>query len=205
MDDGVVTVEQAIGDLAGLRAGTKNDELSYSDLPDPSSAYQLKARGRRRNALSNVSVPRINADTKIRLRGIPKGGNHGDLCYPLTKRYLTGNRWGPHNGTGRLTRRHYYAYRKLYPGFWSWTLNTKADSVYHYDRGRALTVREFARIQSFPDSFCFTTDDRRGELPGRIFGGAVHSRYRQAGNAVPPLLGKAIALSIVKTLTKVED
>jgi len=41
---------------------------------------------------------------------------------------------------------HYSAYRKLHPGFWSWTLNTKADSVYHYRAQRSLSVREFARL-----------------------------------------------------------
>jgi DNA (cytosine-5)-methyltransferase 1 len=54
-------------------------------------------------------------------------------------------------------------------------------------------VREFARLQSFPDRFVFTTDPRKGPLPGRIDGGAAHSRYRQAGNAVPPLLAAAAA------------
>jgi DNA (cytosine-5)-methyltransferase 1 len=84
---------------------------------------------------------------------------------------------------------------------WSWTLNTKGDSVYHYKACRALSVREFARLQSFPDRFVFTTDPRRGTLPGRIDGGATHSRYRQAGNAVPPLLAAAIANALYRALT----
>jgi DNA (cytosine-5)-methyltransferase 1 len=83
---------------------------------------------------------------------------------------------------------------------WSWTVNTKADSVYHYSALRGLSVREFARLQSFPDRFVFTTDSRSGPLPGRIEGGAGHSRYRQVGNAVPPLLAKAIAEAVAATL-----
>jgi DNA (cytosine-5)-methyltransferase 1 len=152
------------------------------------------------DSITNTSVPRINADTSIRLSGLPPGGNYRDLPDEMTERYLTGELWGPHNGSGRLGRRHYYAYRRLHPEIWSWTLNTKADSVYHYKERRALSVRELARLQYFPDRFVFTTDPRRGELPGRIEGGAGHSRYRQAGNAVPPLLARAIAAELSKLL-----
>jgi DNA (cytosine-5)-methyltransferase 1 len=192
----VVSAEQAIGDLEMLQAGSRADEIRTRELPSPSSAYQRAMRRGAQESIPNVSVPRINRDTVLRLDQIPSGGNYRDLPEPLRARYLTGERWGPHNGTGRLGRRHYYAYRRLHREFWSWTINTKADSVYHYDRLRALSVRELARLQSFPDRFRFTTDPRRGELPGRIDGGAAHSRYRQVGNAVPPLLARAIAQAL---------
>jgi len=68
--------------------------------------------------------------------------------------------------------------------------------VYHYAAPRSLSVREFARLQSFPDRFVFTTDPRKGAIPGRIEGGPGHSRYRQAGNAVPVLLARAIGEAI---------
>jgi DNA (cytosine-5)-methyltransferase 1 len=153
------------------------------------------------SVITNTSVPRINEDTKLRLAKLPPGGNFRDLPVELTERYLTGALWGPSNGSGKLGRRHFYAYRRLHPNLWSWTLNTKADAVYHYSRRRALSVREFARLQSFPDRFVFTTDPRSGELPGRIDGGAAHSKYRQVGNAVPPLLARAIATQLVAVLT----
>ena len=66
---------------------------------------------------------------------------------------------------------------------------------YHHDELRTLTVREMARIQSFPDSFIFrskvTTGGkmRRFEVP----------QYTQVGNAVPPLLGRALGL-VIKSL-----
>jgi DNA (cytosine-5)-methyltransferase 1 len=150
--------------------------------------------------LANVQVPRLNPDTKLRLLGIPPGGNYRDLRESLQERYITGHRWGQDNGTGKLSRKHFYAYRRLHPGVWAWTLNTKADSVYHYSVARALSVREFARLQSFPDRFVFTTDPRPGMIEGRHDGGPAHSKYRQAGNAVPPLLARALAQDLIRQL-----
>ncbi|MDP3937260.1 MAG: DNA cytosine methyltransferase [Deltaproteobacteria bacterium] len=201
-DASFVTAEQAIGDLAFLRPGRREEEIRIEDLPGPTSEYQCRMRAGLGAELTNVSVPRINADTTLRLEELPPGGNHRDLPERLRVRYLTGELWGPHNGSGQLGRRHYYAYRRLHPDIWSWTLNTKADSVYHYSERRALSVREFARLQSFPDRFVFTTDPRRGPLPGRIDGGAAHSRYRQVGNAVPPLLARAIAVALVGAISR---
>jgi len=196
----VVTARDAISDLAGLPVGNRDDEIPYANLLDAESAYQEAMREGAGDSLQNVQVPRINEDTKLRLIGIPKGGNHRDLSDALLDRYITGQRWGQDNGTGRLSRRHFYAYRRLHPDIWAWTLNTKGDSVYHYEHPRALSVREFARLQSFPDRFTFITDPRKGTVEGRHDGGPAHSRYRQAGNAVPPLLARAAASALATVL-----
>jgi len=80
----------------------------------------------------------------------------------------------------------------LHPGRPAPTITTLPDDILHYCEPRILTVRENARIQSFPDWFEFrgkyTTGgkQRKHECP----------RYTQVGNAVPPLLANAIGTMI---------
>lgn len=197
----VVSAEQAISDLEKVRTDNRSEVLDYSVIGPARTAYQRLMRAGAGETVANVSVPRINDDTMLRLKAIPQGGNYRDLPEDLTARYITGQKWGQSNGTGQLSRKHFYAYRKLHPSIWAWTLNTKADSVYHYKFPRALTVREFARLQSFPDWFVISTDPRKGMIEGRHDGGAAHSRYRQIGNAVPPLLAEAVARALSDALT----
>ena len=76
------------------------------------------------------------------------------------------------------------------------TITTLPDDVLHYSEPRILTVRESARLQSFPDWFQF-----RGKF---TTGGSRRTkecpRYTQVGNAVPPLLARAIGLAIKAVL-----
>lgn len=72
------------------------------------------------------------------------------------------------------------------------TITTLPDDVLHYSEPRILTVRESARLQSFPDWFHF-----RGKF---TTGGSQRTkecpRYTQVGNAVPPYLARAIGIAI---------
>ncbi|HEP0315072.1 TPA: DNA cytosine methyltransferase [Enterobacter bugandensis] len=89
----------------------------------------------------------------------------------------------------------------LNPDLPSKTLTTLPDDLLHYSEARILTVREMARIQSFPDSFDilgkYTTGGSRRtqECP----------RYTQVGNAVPPLLGEVLGLLITKLSSCIKD
>lgn len=81
------------------------------------------------------------------------------------------------------------------------TITTLPDDVLHYEEPRILTVRESARIQSFPDWFRF-----RGKF---TTGGKLRTkecpRYTQVGNAVPPLLARAIGLAVTQAIMEVEQ
>lgn len=81
------------------------------------------------------------------------------------------------------------------------TITTLPDDVLHYSEPRILTVRECARLQSFPDWFVF-----RGKY---TTGGELRTkqcpRYTQVGNAVPPLLARAIGLAVRTTLDEASE
>ena len=70
------------------------------------------------------------------------------------------------------------------------TLTTHPDDYIHYSEPRILTVREYARIQSFPDSYEFKGKYTTGGLRRRV----DVPRYTQIGNAIPPLFGEQAGL-----------
>jgi len=87
-------------------------------------------------------------------------------------------------------------YNVLRPESQSPTVMTIADDYIHYSNPRALTVREMARLQSFDDSFVFQGkrstggNKRKFEVP----------QFTLVGNAVPPLMARAVALEILKNI-----
>lgn len=88
-------------------------------------------------------------------------------------------------------------YNVLKPDAQSPTVMTIADDYIHYSNPRALTVREMARLQSFDDSFVFQGkrstggNKRKMEVP----------QFTLVGNAVPPLMARAVALEILKNIS----
>ncbi|WP_413489229.1 DNA (cytosine-5-)-methyltransferase [Carnobacterium divergens] len=85
---------------------------------------------------------------------------------------------------------------RLNSNSYSPTMVTLPDDYIHPFFNRVLTVREMARLQSFDDSFEF--------LGKRTTGGSMRAKetpqFTQVGNAIPPLLAKAIALEVIKSL-----
>lgn len=84
-------------------------------------------------------------------------------------------------------------YRRLHPDKPSYTITASGGGGthgYHYAEPRALTNRERARIQTFPDDF--------------VFSGSIESVRKQIGMAVPPLLSEIIFTSILKTFANIE-
>ena len=166
-----VTCEDAIGDLPALidKVGDKIQDY----IIEPLTEYQRMMRNGA-TKLYNHEGTIHDPKTKKFIAMIPEGKNYKSL----PKEYQ-----GIYKYHEALTR-----YHSKKP---SLTINTGHRSHFHYRWNRIPTVRESARLQSFPDDF--------------IFFGNKTQQYRQVGNAVPPLLGKAIAIQIKKWLRDEKD
>lgn len=159
-----VTCEQAIGDLPPLQ--TQEGEIIYGEeiqeyICEPQSEYQRKMRQNSDKVYNHVGSVPIEK-TKHMISLVPEGKNYK----ALPEEYQ-----GIYKYHEALTR-----YHSKKP---SNTINTGHRSHFHYKWNRIPTVRESARLQSFPDDF--------------IFYGNKSQQYRQVGNAVPPMLGQVVA------------
>jgi len=170
-----VTVWDAIGDLPRLSNG-EDPETPQPYRSRPFSDYQKKLRGKQR-VVMNHSAPRLDKINLERMKYIGQGGSWRDLPLRLLP-----------DGMKRAKRSdHTKRYGRLSKKGLASTIMTKCDlhwgAYIHPDQDRCLTVRDAARLQSFPDSF--------------VFSGPRTEQYIQVGNAVPPLLGKCVAVALL--------
>ena len=180
LDDGhcaglqpVVTVADAINDLPPLAMGQGAEEVSYVDAAG--SAYAQRMRNPSGMTFNHYAA-KLAPQNIERMKHVPPGGSWRDIPHDLLPAGMQKARKSDH------TKR----YGRLHPDKLSGTVLTKCDphwgTVFLPTQDRALTVREAARFQSFPDHYRF--------LGSRV------SQYEQVGNAVPVVMAAAIARAI---------
>lgn len=175
-----VNVWNAIGDLPKLANG-ESPTRAQKYRSAPTNSYQLMLRGNR-VYVDNHTAPKLAQINVERMSHIPSGGSWRDIPFDLLPAGM------------KLARRcdHTKRYGRLTKDGLSSTILTKCDihwgAFIHPEQDRALTVREAARLQSFPDSF--------------VFSGPKTEQYIQVGNAVPPLLGKCVAQAIMGSINQ---
>jgi DNA (cytosine-5)-methyltransferase 1 len=172
-----ITVADAISDLPRLEMGEGGEVMQY-DRKSTSEYSKLLRNGGKETY--NHYAALLSPQNRARLRHIKPGGSWRDIPYHLLPLGMKRARKSDH------TKR----YGRLRKDGLAATIMTKCDPhwgpVFLPDQDRALTVREAARLQSFPDSYRF--------LGPRV------SQYEQVGNAVPVFMAKAIAERLSKYL-----
>ena len=177
-----VSVKDAIGDLPPVRAGERGDECREY-ICAPQCDFQRAVR-RGSSGIYNHEAPHLSPINLQRLKYIKPGGNWTDIPHDLLPRGMKLARKSDH------TKR----YGRLSPDGLASTILTKCDphwgAYFHYGQDRSLTVREAARCQSFPDHY--------------IFYGSQQEQFAQVGNAVPPMLAKAVGVALKAVLDEEE-
>ena len=163
-----VTVEKAISDLALYNVSLESEctEIPYAEgqIIGEYAASMREGSISVKNHFTTATTERA----KERFEAIKKGKNFQSLPDKLKTTY------------SKPERTQKTIYLRLDPKRPSGTVvNVRKSMWIHPEKNRAITLREAARLQSFPDRFEFK--------------GSKDSQYQQVGNAVPPLLAKAIA------------
>jgi DNA (cytosine-5)-methyltransferase 1 len=163
-----VTCAEAISDLPARKSelGEEIDDYKMS----PQSLYQEKMRGVCKKLYNHVATRHTELVRSV-IAQVPEGGDYRDLP--------------PGVGDSRRFNEAWTRYHSQKP---SHTIDTGHRNHFHYKYNRIPTVRENARLQSFPDSF--------------VFYGTRTEQNRQVGNAVPPLLAYHLAKKIKTYLNR---
>ncbi|MBP7786071.1 DNA cytosine methyltransferase [Patescibacteria group bacterium] len=161
-----VSCGEAIGDLPSLENEEGLEKQIYPSHPQ--NYYQKIMREDSKFVYNHIVTKHSDRVQKI-ISMVPEGGNYKNLPEEYKK-----------------TRKFNVAWTRYSSKEPASTIDTGHRHHFHYKYNRVPTVRENARLQSFPDRF--------------IFSGNKTQQYRQVGNAVPPLLSKQIGESILKCL-----
>jgi len=174
-----VTVADALDDLPRLRMGEGGEIVTY-DRPPHSNFARMMRSGE--TVTYNHYGGILSPQNVERMKHVKPGGSWRDIPWELLPKGMQKARKTDH------TKR----YGRLRKDGLAGTVLTKCDphwgAVFLPDQDRALTVREAARIQSFPDKYKF--------LGPRV------AQYEQVGNAVPVFMAEAIARGFQEHLEK---
>lgn len=157
-----ISTKDALSDLPSLDSGENNSIYKTA----PQNEYQRLMR-EHSNTIKNNEITKHTEQTKHIISMIPDGGNITNLPEEYYK-----------------IRNYKNAFKRMNSKEPSTTIDCGHRNYFHYSENRIPTVREVARLQSFPDDFEFL--------------GKKTSQYTQVGNAVPPILAKAIATKLMK-------
>jgi DNA (cytosine-5)-methyltransferase 1 len=160
-----ITSKQAISDLP---EGSVEDGATNG--VKPKSEYQKLMR-KKTGKIFNHQISEHNKKTIDTIALVPDGGNYKDLPENLQDTRKVNIAWTRYNSCKPSN-----------------TIDTGHRHHFHYKYNRIPTVRESARLQSFPDDF--------------IFYGSKTSQYKQVGNAVPPIMAEQIGKALKKALNK---
>ena len=168
------SVWQAISDLPRLANGGAKPAGPHSRMA--MSPFQREMRSGDATLL-NHAAPKLGSAMLERIKHVPEGGNWRDIPFKKLPAGMQRAEAGDHTKRyGRLAKRGLCC-----------TILTKCDphwgSYIHPVDDRALSVREAARLQSFPDKFAFL--------------GTKTEQFQQVGNAVPPLMAAAVGRSVL--------
>lgn len=164
--DNYRTCRDAISDLPSREKELGIEEDKY--VCEPQSEYQRLMRGSC-DVLHNHVATRHTKLVQDTIALVPEGGNYKDLP--------------PGWGESRKFNEAWTRYDGNKP---SRTIDTGHRNHFHYQYNRVPTIRENARLQSFPDDF--------------VFLGTKTQQNRQVGNAVPPLLGEALGKALLSII-----
>lgn len=164
--DHIVTCEMALSDLPALTDTLGEEVQDYTTAPQ--NSYQKIMREKSQKVHNHIAATHSEKVQHI-ISLVPDGGNYKDLPEEF-----------------RSSRNFHVAWTRFASGKPAPTIDTGHRHHFHYKYNRVPTVRECARIQSFPDDF--------------IFIGNKTQQFRQVGNAVPPLMAECIALQLKKAL-----